>query len=403
MSNTTSTDPRITRALQAGRVPENITTAWLEESRDDSAIGAIIFVTVLAAVVVLSRIASRVLVLRRTGLDDWLALLGLALLIAFVVLGIKLINIGSGRHYEYIMYVLTPEEVDLSEIWDFAAHIVYTIALVICRMSGLAFYHRICGIHRGFRLAIRILMGVLVAGFLPQLFLIIFHCLPVTGLWPYDWQKDFENYKCLQWGVVYSVNSGMSLFCDLLLFGIPLAMIWMLDLPRKRRLQLACILLPGILVIGISIARLVLVIEGQWEMDMSWTYNPMLAVEVSEIGATLIALSIPGIKPMFDKFIGRTGQDSNTGGQSGYSTKGVSRGTRGTSITLRDLSLRPQHHNKLSSNSDCTYDATKSRNRDDDGTGSTEGIMVRVDFDLTTCMDNGETKSQYRGSKALEA
>ena len=163
------------------------------------------------------------------------------------MLVIVLIRIGSGRHYEYIMYVLTPEEVDVSEIWDFAAHIIYTIALVVCRMSGLAFYHRICGIHRAFRLAIQILMGVLVAGFLPQLFLIIFHCLPVTGLWPYDWQKDAENYECLQWGLVYSVNSAVSLFCDLMLFGIPLAMIWILDLPRKRRLQLACILLPGIL------------------------------------------------------------------------------------------------------------------------------------------------------------
>ena len=164
-----------------------------------------------------------------------------------MVLGIKLINIGSGRHYDYIVYTLTPEEVNLSEIWDFVAHIVYTVALVICRLSGLAFYHRMCSIHRGFRLAIRILMGVLVAGFLPQLFLLIFHCLPVTGLWPYDWQEGAEKYKCLQWGVVYSVNSAVSLFCDILLFGIPLAMIWILDLPRKRRLQLACILLPGIL------------------------------------------------------------------------------------------------------------------------------------------------------------
>lgn len=174
-----------------------------------------------------------------------------ALLIAFVVLDTKLINIGAGRHYQYLMYVLTPEEVNLSEIWDFAAHIVYTIALLICRVSGLAFYHRICSIHRGFRLAIQILMGVLVAGFLPQLFLIIFHCLPVTGLWPYtkknNWQKDVEGYQCLPWGLVYSVNSAVSLFCDLLLFGIPLAMIWILDLPRKRRLQLACILMPGIL------------------------------------------------------------------------------------------------------------------------------------------------------------
>lgn len=398
MSNMTSADPRIARAIVEGRIPEEITVAYLEESRDKPAIGAIIFITVLTGVVVTCRVLSRAFVLHRTGLDDWLSVTGLALLIAFVVLGIKLINIGSGRHYEYIMYTLTPEEVDLSEIWDFAAHIVYTVALAICRISGLAFYHRICGIHRGFRLAIRILTGILVAGFLPQLFLIIFHCLPVTGLWPYDWQKDVEKYKCLQWGVVYSVNSAVSLFCDLMLFGIPLAMLWILDLPRKRRLQLALILLPGILVIGISIARLVLVIEGQWEMDMSWTYNPMLAVEVSEIGGTLIALSIPGIKPLFDKLIRKTGHDSNSGGHSGYSTKGV---TKGTSMTLRNLSMRPTHHNKLSSNSDYTYNDTKSRNRDDDGTGSTEGIMVRVDFDLT--MENGETNSQYRGSKALEA
>ena len=77
MSNTTSTDPRVTRALQAGRVPEGVSVAWLEESRDNSAIGAIIFVTVLTGIVVSLRIASRAFVLNRTGLDDWLAVLGL--------------------------------------------------------------------------------------------------------------------------------------------------------------------------------------------------------------------------------------------------------------------------------------------------------------------------------------
>lgn len=150
----------------------------------------------------------------------------------------------------------------------------------------------------------------------------------------------------------------------------------------------------------ISIARLVLVIEGQWNKDMSWTYNALLAVEVSEIGATLISLSIPGIKPMWDKYIRRRGHDASSGGRSGHSTKG---GTKGTSITLNNLSLRPQHLNKLGSTSDCTYHDTKSRNRDnddDDGTASTEGIMVRVDFDMTT---ESETNSQYRRSKAIEA
>lgn len=46
-----------------------------------------------------------------------------------------------------------------------------------------------------------------------------------------------------------------------------------------------------------------LVIRGQWEANQSWSYNPMLAVEVSEIGATLIALSVPGCKPLVDRLL----------------------------------------------------------------------------------------------------
>lgn len=176
-----------------------------------------------------------------------------------------------------------------TQVLDFAAHIVYTTALLLCRVSGLAFYYRICGLHRGFLIAIQVVLGVIVAGFLPQLLLLIFHCKPVTGLWPYGWEPGWERYTCLQWGLVYSVNSSVSLICDLLLFGIPVAMLRILEMPRKRKIQLGCILLPGFgyvfgrfliyydfghannegfSVIGISIARLVLVIMGQWETDM---------------------------------------------------------------------------------------------------------------------------------------
>ncbi|KAK0614876.1 hypothetical protein B0T17DRAFT_479406, partial [Bombardia bombarda] len=296
-------DPAVASAIAAGRVPPEVSADWLNETRDDAAIAAIIFVLVLTSLALACRIVSRVFILKRIGPDDGLAVLSFILLVPFVVLCIMLIRIGSGRHYEYIMLVMNLDTVELSEVMDFAAHIVYTTALLICRLSGLAFYHRICNLHDQFLLAIKILAGVLVAGFLPQVFLLIFHCLPVTGLWPYDWQPDAGKYKCLQWGVVYSVNSSVSLFCDMLLFGIPIAMLWILDLTRRRTVQLACILLPGVLVVGISVARLILVIQGQWDPDQSWAYNPMLAIEVSEIGATLMALSVPGIKPMFDRWI----------------------------------------------------------------------------------------------------
>jgi hypothetical protein len=52
-------------------------------------------------------------------------------------------------------------------------------------------------------------------------------------------------------------------------------------------------------VIAISCARIYLVVEGQWETDESWYYDPFLAVENAEIGATLFALSVPALKPLF--------------------------------------------------------------------------------------------------------
>jgi len=65
-------------------------------------------------------------------------------------------------------------------------------------------------------------------------------------------------------------------------------------------------------VIGISIARLILVIQGQWLADQSWQYNPLLAIEVAEISFTLISLSIPGCKLIFDKYLRKSG-NSPTG------------------------------------------------------------------------------------------
>lgn len=60
-------------------------------------------------------------------------------------------------------------------------------------------------------------------------------------------------------------------------------------------------------VIIISAARVYLVVEGQWRPDSSWNYDPMLAIENAEIGGTLIALSIPGLKPLFDRFRKKVG------------------------------------------------------------------------------------------------
>lgn len=75
---------------------------------------------------------------------------------------------------------------------------------------------------------------------------------------------------------------------------------------------------PSARVLVISCVRLWLVIVGQWSSDGSWAYDPMLAIETSEIGGTLIALSIPAMKSLFGSWFSHLkAYSSRAGGTSG--------------------------------------------------------------------------------------
>jgi hypothetical protein len=167
--------------------------------------------------------------------------------ITFVVLSVVLIHMGSGRHIEYIQYVLSLATVRQTEVLDFVAHVLYTTALFFCRLSGLAFYFRLTARTGKLHIAILAAAPFLFVVYLPQLFLLIFHCKPVTGLWPYAWQDEPITYKCLSWGLVYSVNSGLSLACDVMMFIIPAILIKQLHISMEKKIKLSLVMFPGVL------------------------------------------------------------------------------------------------------------------------------------------------------------
>ncbi|KAJ5098749.1 hypothetical protein N7532_005750, partial [Penicillium argentinense] len=289
----------IQAADAAGRIPDGISLSYLAQSRDKSALVGIIFLVCLTGILMILRLYARLFLVKKIGLDDALAILTMMFYIVFVVLSIVLINLGSGRHIEYIQYVLSMPTVRQTEVLDFVAHILYTTALFLCRLSGLAFYFRISARSGKLHTSILIAAPFLFAAYLPQLLLLILHCRPVTGLWPYEWQIETTNYKCLSWGLVYSVNSGVSLACDVMMFIIPTILIKQLHVSFKNKIKLSMVMFPGVFVIVISAVRVWLVVRGQWAADGSWAYNPMLCVENAEVASTLIALSVPALKPVF--------------------------------------------------------------------------------------------------------
>lgn len=104
-------------------------------------------------------------------------------------------------------------------------------------------------------MVIMVAAPLLFAAYLPQLFLLIFHCKPVTGLWPYAWQHEPVTYKCLSWGLVYSVNSGVSLACDVMMFIIPAILIKQLHVSVKNKVKLSLVMFPGVLSVLLSASR----------------------------------------------------------------------------------------------------------------------------------------------------
>lgn len=165
---------------------------------------------------------------------------------------------GLARHDEYIQYVMPTSTLRYGEILDSTAYYVYMTTLLIGRLSGLAFYHRvICGSgasmppydphNRGPRIAIWAIAAVHLVLYVPQMLLNVFHCMPVTESWPQEWKPAAGQYQCLDGVVIYGVGASISLFCDLLVFGIPVAMLRMLEMPKRRKLPLAGILFPGVL------------------------------------------------------------------------------------------------------------------------------------------------------------
>ncbi|KAJ5552099.1 hypothetical protein N7494_001477 [Penicillium frequentans] len=301
----------ILAANEAGRIPNGVSLEYLAQSHDHSALVGIVFMASVTGIVFILRLYARISLIKKTGLDDWLAILTWTIYVSFVTLSIILINMGTGRHIEYIQYILSTAAVHRTEVFDFAAHILYTTALFLCRLSSLAFYHQLTARVNRLHKSIFFVVSFLFAVYLLQLFLLIFHCNPITSLWPNAWQPGFENYKCLSWGLVYSINSGLSLPCDLMMLTIPALLIKQLQVSSDKKVKLSFVLLPGVLVIVISAVRVWLVVKCQWATDGRWAYSPMLCVENAELAGTLIAISVPAVKPTFETMSVLTGNKSS--------------------------------------------------------------------------------------------
>lgn len=157
--------------------------------------------------------------------------------------------------------------------------------------------------------------------------------------------------------------------------------------------MLSFVLLPGTLVIAISVVRLYLCIVGQWASDGSWFYDPQLAIEVSEIGGTLIAISVPSIKPllgtMFERMKSTAGRSTGPGQEYGKSGNNGQRNSGVPELLWQPGgSERSTNKTMVNANHLCKQSDRSSRGSDSDddllASAGSRNIFVQTDVAMTS-------------------
>ncbi|KAL6714561.1 hypothetical protein ACLMJK_007986 [Lecanora helva] len=125
-------------------------------------------------------------------------------------------------------------------LWINDADMVYLISLIGYKMSILVLYLRLFSIDRIFRYITQLTMFFVSSYLLANLFTQIFGCSPRSKYWDPDIPGHCINYT--KAGLAYGA---MNVGSDLIIFILPLPMLWRLKLSKRDKAAIFVIFMTG--------------------------------------------------------------------------------------------------------------------------------------------------------------
>ena len=112
---------------------------------------------------------------------------------------------------------------------------MYTISVGLTKISILLFYSRIFA-ERKFKIALRITFVLVVLWLVAIEITVLAECVPISGLWDLTVPS-----RCIEL-VPFFVGAGVpNVLLNAIIVGLPLPMIWTLDVERKHRWALSAV------------------------------------------------------------------------------------------------------------------------------------------------------------------
>ncbi|KAJ5182546.1 hypothetical protein N7492_000162 [Penicillium capsulatum] len=265
----------------------------LHESDPNSQIPRVIAISLVFSIVAFLAVCLRFYVRFHTRrvpwYDDYSALLGSLLTLAYASIMIAQTRWGQGLTARY----LPPENVEMFSKIQYAGGPVYTLDLLFFKLALLTSYLRIGGFVSTYR---KIIVGVIAAVVLNQLIctlVMCLVCLPVAK----QWNPNLDG-RCLNQVQFYYGLAGTSIGFDVMIIILPLPVLWRLRLGLKEKVVLTFIFVLGFFVTIIQIIRILSVKNLKTYTDS----KDLILWSIIEVSLGAIISCIPTYGPLFKAF-----------------------------------------------------------------------------------------------------
>ncbi|KAI1210833.1 uncharacterized protein F4807DRAFT_420557 [Annulohypoxylon truncatum] len=266
------------------------------------AVGAIVLPTVMFGL----RLWARNLKRTRLSADDWLCFAGL--LVGYACCALQLyasIDGELGQHQTLGpdgQPILDDPRFLVYERAKLAVNVLSPIGFGLVKASIVVLYEGIFHNIRPFRWAAYVMLGLLGAWSISFFFANLFICYPVTAL-----IEPFYGKKCINRTGVFLSTLVTDLIFDVLILAMPIPVVLRLHLPLRDRLGVLGMFLLGAIVVAVSIARLVQLLEVNsqylyYATDETYYTSPAFFWANIELAIAVISACLPTLKPVLVYF-----------------------------------------------------------------------------------------------------
>ncbi|KAK1752698.1 hypothetical protein QBC47DRAFT_349501 [Echria macrotheca] len=270
------------------------------DSRRANLIACAVICWVIAAVFVAIRFYTRGVIIRVINWSDWYILGAVIFSAGNAVALVDQALHGSGTH----VWDLDPTDTPSAIAWFRAAWygiLMYLLSLFCSKMSILALYMTLFAF-RWARVGCQILIFVVVVSSLFMLLTTFTACIPLHAYWDITIPRDqvYCHAQAFWWA-----NTGMHMITDVLIFLLPMPVVWRTLLPRRQKILLFCVFGLAFVVCFISILRLPKLYENAGPnppTDPTWFAVDLSYLTAVEVNGAIVCACMMTLKPFVAKY-----------------------------------------------------------------------------------------------------